>query len=99
MVLARSVGRLGRPIGWVVGVSSPPARPTSRHFSLVTSNRYHSRYITKRWVARARKIMEADRLETVCRRLHSRLPLVGRWLRRRAVRALEQDGSPDALRA
>src|SRR5262245_56810201 len=42
--------------------------------------------------------MEARRLEKLGSRLRSRLPVVGGWLRHRAVRALADDGSPEALR-
>ena len=43
--------------------------------------------------------MEARQLERLQRRLDSRLPLLGGWLRRRALRALAADSSPDTTRA
>ncbi|HZY89528.1 MAG TPA: hypothetical protein VFE78_32195, partial [Gemmataceae bacterium] len=41
--------------------------------------------------------MDAWRLAKCRQRLHHRLPLIGGWLQRRAVRALVADGSPAAL--
>lgn len=43
--------------------------------------------------------MDARRLEKCRQRLYSQMPLIGGWLRRRAARALAQDGSPEAVRA
>lgn len=43
--------------------------------------------------------MNPGQLQTCRRRLTSTLPLLGGWLRRRAIRALARDGSPAALRA
>ncbi|MCI0464140.1 MAG: hypothetical protein L0Z62_44975 [Gemmataceae bacterium] len=41
--------------------------------------------------------MNPEALQRCRRRLNSRLPLVGGWLRRRALRLLERDGSPEAV--
>jgi WD40 repeat protein len=41
--------------------------------------------------------MEPGRLERCRRRLYNRWPLLGRWLRRRTVKALGRDGSPEAV--
>jgi HEAT repeat protein len=43
--------------------------------------------------------MHATRLEKYRRRLYSRIPLLGGWLRRRAARALAEDSSPAAVEA
>jgi WD40 repeat protein len=43
--------------------------------------------------------MQSQDLEKYRQRLHSRIPLIGGWLRRRAVRELAQDGSFEAVRA
>jgi WD40 repeat protein len=39
------------------------------------------------------------RLDTLQRRLYTRLPVIGGWLRKRAVRALASNGSPGAIQA
>jgi hypothetical protein len=41
--------------------------------------------------------MDARRLESLRRRLHNRWPLIGWWFRRRAVRALAAEPSPEVL--
>jgi WD40 repeat protein len=41
--------------------------------------------------------MAATTLETYRDRLHSRIPLIGAWLRRRAIHALQEDGSAEAV--
>ncbi len=43
--------------------------------------------------------MEAKRLEKYRRRLYSDAPLIGGWLRRKAVESLMKNGSPEAVRA
>jgi WD40 repeat protein len=45
------------------------------------------------------RYMESVLLEQCCRRLRSRVPLFGGWLRRRAVAALATDASPEAVQA
>src|ERR1700737_3719806 len=42
--------------------------------------------------------MEATQLATCRDRLYSRVPLMGLWLRRRALRTLASDGSAEAVR-
>jgi WD40 repeat protein len=43
--------------------------------------------------------MHPRRLSALCRRLHSRLPVLGAWLRRRAAHALAVSGSAEAAEA
>jgi len=43
--------------------------------------------------------MNAKQLEKHQRRLYSRVPLIGGWLRRRAAETLARDGSPGAVQA
>jgi hypothetical protein len=44
-------------------------------------------------------VMDAKQLGKYRRRLYSRVPLIGGWLRKRAAQALARDGSPGAVRA
>jgi HEAT repeat protein len=43
--------------------------------------------------------MATKRVTHLQKRLYTRVPLLGTWLRRRAAKALAQDGSPEAIRA